>query len=46
MAPLYDVLSAYPIAAVQKQLPAGFPDAGATPILDGVARALQQLGAG
>jgi hypothetical protein len=31
---------------VQAQLPAGFPDTVATPILDGVATALQQLAAG
>jgi serine/threonine-protein kinase HipA len=45
---LHDVVArgAGAIAAVQAQLPAGFPDAVATPILDGVARALQQLGAG
>jgi serine/threonine-protein kinase HipA len=47
-ATLHDVVArgAGAIAAVQAQLPAGFPDAVATPILDGVARALQQLGAG
>ncbi|MEZ6036874.1 MAG: type II toxin-antitoxin system HipA family toxin [Planctomycetota bacterium] len=34
------------IAAVQAELPAGFPDVVATPILDGVAKALAQLATG